>query len=83
MSHSDLHCYENNISIELYGQNNSKLCETEKFVDHGKDNLEWNGVKLGNCSEFEFDMDIEDLKFKISAEKGHKNCTDPFSEDER
>jgi len=85
LSHGDHHCYENKVSIKLfYGRNNSESCNTNTIIndDHGKDNLEWNGVELGNCSEANFDMDVENLKFIIDAERGHESCKDPFSKDE-
>ena len=85
LAHTDFHCNEHNVSIELfYGPNNLKSCRTKINDDHGKDNLEWNTVELlGNCTKGKFDMDKEELKFKIHAEKGHESCKDPFSKDER
>ena len=68
----------------FYGPNNSETCRTNTTNDyHEKDNLKWNGTELGSCENVEFDMDMEELKFNISAKKGHEDCKDPFSEDER
>lgn len=48
----------------------------------GKDPLIWKLDELGPCKAMsnKFDMDNEDLRFKIIAEPGNNNCTDPFSE---
>ena len=82
-SHTDNHCYEDKVSIELFYPNNSIRCRTKIIDNHEKDNLEWNGDKLESCENEEFNMDMEELKFNISAEKGHKDCKDPFSDHER
>ena len=86
LSHDDDHCGEKNVTIELfYGPKNSNSCKTEINDDlsHGKDNLIWTDVELGSCDKVEFNMDMEELKFKISA-KNNKSCKDPWvSEDER
>ena len=82
---NDDHCGEN-VFIELFGPNNSNSCNTTRNHDlsHEKDNLIWTDTELGNCSKVKFDMDIEELKFKIhNAEKGHSSCKDPVSENER
>ena len=47
----------------------------------GKNPLIWELDELGPCKAMKFDLDNEDLRFKIkSAEKGNNNCTDPFLE---
>ena len=84
LSHTDLHCWEDNVSIEFFdGPNNTKLCKTEINHGHGEVNLEWNGTELGNCSRVKFDMDKDDLRFNISADRGNESCKHPFAEDER
>ena len=82
LSHDENHCWEENVVIELF-DGPKKLCETKIYKDHGKDNLIWTGVELGSCDKLDFDTDKEELKFNISAKRGHKSCKDPFSKDER
>ena len=86
LSHDENHCWEKNVVIELfYGRKNSIPCKTEtNNLAHGKDSLIWTGVELlGSCDKKQFNMDMEELKFKISAGEVNGSCKDPFSVDER
>ena len=84
LSHDKNHCWEKNVVIELFdGPKNSKLCDTKIYENHGEDNLIWTGIELGSCYKLDFDMDKEELKFNISAKRGHTSCKDPFSKDKR
>ena len=48
----------------------------------GKDPLIWKLDKLGPCKAemMKFDMNNEELRFKINFIEENDNCTDPFAE---
>ena len=49
-----------------------------------KDGLIWDRDELGPCKYMPFDMDFEDLRFKINyAPENNNSCKDPFSQGER
>ena len=71
--HGDNFCGGDDVYIELI--QNSKSCTTRKHGDFDKgDIISWTGSKLGSCLKKEFDIENDQIDFKVRSTYGNDFC---------
>ena len=71
--HGDNWCGGYNVYIELI--QNSKSCTTGHHGDFNKgDIISWTGSKLGSCLKKEFDIENDQIDFKVRSTHGNDFC---------
>ena len=71
--HGDNFCGGKDVYIELI--QNSKSCTTGKHGDFDKgDIISWTGSKLGSCLKKEFDIENDQIDFKVRSTYGNDFC---------